>query len=631
MTDPQSMPSAAVGGFASLARHTFTPFPAASSITQAFSHVVRAYPTRCALIDGRRRWNYAELDTITNRVAAHLQAMGVERGQCVGTYLDRSAEAIVAMLAILKLGAAYVPFDPAAPDERLASQSHHAAIKVLTIAPGQPSPSWFEGSAFEVDLAMDAAAHAMPPLDIHPLELATVIHTSGSTNSPKGVGVTHGAIVELIAGAAYCGFLPDDVVYHGMSIAFDGSTFEIWGALLSGACLVVAPPGTSLQGLVELVEARAVSVLLLPTGVFNALSRDMLRRLARVRVLLAGGDVMSPHSAALFLGNGGRLLVNGYGPTEITTFSHCHAMAAAPPADTAIPVGVPVHGTAAYVLDAHGTPVPVGAEGELFIAGTGLAQGYLGNPALTAERFVPDPFATDGSRMYRTGDLVCQAPDGSLSFIGRADTQVKIRGFRVELGEIETCLRSTGALDDACVVHVKNAASTSQLYAYCVRGNATHAPSEQALLAQLGNRLPDYMLPRRILFVDVLPLTINGKVDRRVLAARAAALLEETETAAAPIAESGDPLEQSLLRELTHLLGQSSLARSDNFFDAGGDSLTALRFCALVGEQHAVALSLATLFDMSSLGELVEHIRALKTARATDAADLGECSERPVG
>jgi amino acid adenylation domain-containing protein len=620
------MPDSRGHGYVSVARNGFTPFPAASSVTQAFAHVVSAYPTRRALIDGEHTWTYAELDSLACEAAAALQAMGVTRGRGVGIYLERSAQAIIAMLAILKLGATYVPFDSAAPHERLARQARIARIDVLVIASAQNVPAWFEGVTWSIDLAASAAKRTVPPLDIHPLELAYVIHTSGSTNEPKGVCVTHGAIVELIANAAYCGFLPDDVVGHCMSIAFDGSTFEIWGALLSGACLVVAPPAIALQGIVELVETRAISVLMLPTGVFNALGRDLLHRLARVRVLLAGGDVMSPHSAAQFFSGGGRVLVNGYGPTEITTFSHCHLMSVAPQADAAIPIGAPLHGTAAYVLDENGAALPIGAEGELFIAGSGLAQGYLGNPALTAERFVPDPFATDGSRMYRTGDLVRQASDGRLDFIGRADTQVKIRGFRVELSEIETCLRSAGGLDDACVIHVKNAAGTSTIHAYGVPGSRGPAPSEKALLAQLRARLPDYMLPRRIVFVDALPLNINGKVDRHLLATRVSAALDNADAPPA-LMEDRDPLTQSLMHELGRLLGQSPLAAHDNFFDAGGDSLTAMRFCALVSEQHAVDLPLLALFQTASLDELIEHVRALKAGLAA----VKSCDERQHG
>lgn len=611
--------SCKTGAFASVLRNGFTPFPAATSVPQAFAHVVRALPNRRALLDGGHAWTYTEIDRLSDRAALALRAKGAARGQGIGIYMNRSVEAVVAMLAILKLGAAYVPFDPVAPDERLASQAHNASIHILTIAEGQPVPPWFKGETIAIEAQIpNGASESVPPLDIHPLEPAYVIHTSGSTNEAKGVCVTHRAILDLIAGASYCGFLPDDVVYHGMSVAFDGSTFEIWGALLSGSCLVVAPPGISIQGIVSLVEEHAISVLLLSTGVFNALGREALQRLASVRILLAGGDVMSPHSASRFLAVGGRVLVNGYGPTEVTTFSHCHVMSAQPSSEATVPIGTPIQGTAAYVLDEHGEAVPVGTEGELFVAGTGLALGYLGNPALTAERFIPDPFATDGSRMYRTGDLVRQAPDGTLDYVGRIDTQVKIRGFRVELGEIETCLRKLGGLDDVCVIHLKNEAGTSTLHAFAVPGRNAPTPPEEVLLEQLRGHLPDYMHPRRVLFIDALPLTINGKVDRRALTARAAALQDHAKPVPVSVQTPTDPFGQSLLHVLSNLLGQPSLTSNVNFFEAGGDSLTAMRFCAQVGEEYGIDLPLVALFETESLGELVEHIRRLKVDRPAD-------------
>jgi acyl carrier protein len=284
-------------------------------------------------------------------------------------------------------------------------------------------------------------------------------------------------------------------------------------------------------------------------------------------------------------------------------------------ADTSIPIGTPIRGTAAYLLDERLEARSLGAEGELFIGGTGLAQGYLGNPSLTAERFLPDPFALDGSRMYRTGDLAVQAADGCLDYHGRIDTQVKIRGFRVELGEIESCLRSCGSLLAACVIHVKNDAGTSLLHAYCVRDR--HGPdiTEDELTVQLQATLPDYMVPRRIAFLDVLPLTINGKVDRKQLEAHARSSTPGDAPAPETSGTSDDALGNSLLDTLKHLLDDKRVSLADHFFDVGGDSLTAMRFCAAVSEEHNVDLSLAALFEADSLQEIVERVRGLKQER----------------
>ncbi|HSI49717.1 MAG TPA: non-ribosomal peptide synthetase [Ideonella sp.] len=608
----------AVSG-ASIACNNHTPLSPSGSLPIAFSRVVRAMPEKTAVIDGSVRLSYGELDRLAEVAAVVLIGQGARRGEYLGLHMDRSAAALVAMLAILKIGAAYVPLDPAAPGQRLAAQAASAGIRILAIAKGEEAPAWFTGELLVIDLASTDQAGPTVLLDLHPLELAYVIYTSGSTNEAKGVCIPHRAVLDLVMGANYCGFMPDDVVYHGMSIAFDGSTFEIWGALLTGATLVVAPPRISGKEIGALIDAHGVTVLLLSTGVFNAMGEAALSRLDSIRVLLAGGDVMSPLAACWFIQSGGRVLVNGYGPTEVTTFSHCHVMTSAVSGNAAISIGTPVPGTAAYVLEENGQAVPLETEGELFIAGTGLAQGYLGRPALTAERFLPDPFAADGSRMYRTGDLVRQTCDGRLDYLGRIDTQVKIRGFRVELGEIETVLRATGLLVDACAVHVGQSPSTGTLHAFAALRGGGDPVDEAALLLQLRAVLPDYMVPRTITFLDELPLTINGKVDRRALIGR---LQHHTEGAVvdeeAPTRETAE-LTKELLEGLRRLLGQPQIRASDHFMDVGGDSLSAMRFCAVISEQHGVDVPLATLFEADSLEELFAHVHALKLARRTAA------------
>ncbi len=596
---------------ASVARNVSVPPSSSTSLPSAFTSAARAHGDKTAIIQGADRWSYRDLERLSDLAAMQLASHGVTRGDCVGIFMERSAQATIAMLGILKLGAVYVPFDPAAPKKRLAAQARAATIHVLAIAGTEDEPDWFGGRIVAIDAWTAEQADPREDPDLHPLELAYVIYTSGSTNEAKGVCVTHRAILDLVAGADYCDFVADDVVYHGMSIAFDGSTFEIWGALLTGATLVIAPPRIAVREIADLVQANQVSVLLLSTGMFNALGRETLQRLGSVRVLLAGGDVMSPASAEQFLALGGSAAVNGYGPTEVTTFSHCYRMTCKEQTIAPVSIGAPIPGTSAYVLADGFDAQPLGVEGELFIGGTGLAQGYLGNPALTAERFLPDPFANDGSRMYRTGDLVTQKVDGQLNYMGRIDTQVKIRGFRVELGEIETCLRSHALLADACVVHFRNAADVSVLHAFVVFEHDAPDVEGAALLDRVHEVLPDYMVPRRIDFLDALPLTINGKVDRCKLAEYAQMAVTGTHDEST-LPSILDPLERSLLVSLGHLLGRSNLKGEENFFDVGGDSLTAMRFCALVAEQHGVDLPLAALFEADSLDEVIQQARALK-------------------
>jgi len=594
----------------SIARNGDAPLATAQSLAQAFAQAARMHAARTALVDGERTWTYAALEHAANAHAAALARCGVARGDFVGIHMPRSAEAVIAMLAIVKLGATYVPFDPAAPEPRLAAQASAASVRVLIVAEGQVASPWAAHLVVHVvgTIAPDAPVRASEP-DIHGLELAYVMYTSGSTNEPKGVCVTHCGVIDLVMGAGYASLGPEDVLCQSMSIAFDGATFEVWGALLNGACLAIVPPRASMKELCDLVERRQGTVLLLSTGLFNSLSQEALQRLRSVRVLLAGGDVMSPIAAGCFFKAGGRMLVNGYGPTEVTTFSHCHAMTASQTVPKTIPIGFPVPGTSAYVLDANLRPMPVGEEGELYVAGTGLSQGYLGNPALTAERFLPDPFAADGSRMYRTGDLVRQSPGGWLDYIGRIDTQVKIRGFRVELAEVETCLCLAGELAGACVVHVRNT-DASLLVAFCVAHEGADV-LEEPLLQQLRMRLPDYMVPRQVVFMTELPLTINGKVDRSHLEAIARTRLQRAQGDDDAVGAPED-LEHQLLGHFRRLLGDSRLSPDDNFFDAGGDSLSAMRFCAQLNELHAIELPLSALFEADSLGAVIGSIRQLK-------------------
>lgn len=584
------------------------------SLASAFTRTARAHAARIALWAGGRRWRYDELAQLAAVHAARLAAAGVARGDRVGLHMERSAEAVVAMLAIARLGAAYVPFDPATPAARLQAQARAAGVAVLAVAADAAPPSWFAGTLHPVDATPQAAdGAAQPPGDVQPDDLAYVMYTSGSTNEPKGVCIPQRAVLDMVHGARALGMLDGEAVCQCMSLAFDGATFEIWGALLTGARLVVAPPRATVAGLCALVEDEQVDVLLLSAGLFNTLGRGALARLARLRVLLAGGDVMSPLTAAAWFDAGGRRLVNVYGPTEVTTFSHCHVMTAAPGGQR-VPIGTPAFGTTAYVVDAALRPVAPGEEGELCVGGSGLATGYLGNPALTAERFPPDPFASDGARIYRTGDLVRQRDDGALEFVGRIDTQVKIRGFRVELAEIETCLGRLAPLSAACVVHVRDETGGGALCAWCVAAEGAAPPEPQALVDALRASLPDYMVPRRLAFTTALPLTSNGKVDRRRLEAEAAVALRVAAPAAVPNdgAGDGDPLLDALRR----LLGDPQLRAGDNFFDAGGDSLAAMRFCALVDEEHGVALPLAALFEAGTLGEVIARVRALKAEPA---------------
>ncbi|MFL5542185.1 MAG: non-ribosomal peptide synthetase, partial [Longimicrobiaceae bacterium] len=412
------------------------------------------------------RLTYAELNARANRLARRLLAAGVGPEARVGVAMERSAGLIVALLAVLKAGAAYVPLDAGYPPDRLAFMLADGEVSVLVVAGEVPAAlADFGGTVLRAGHAGEGVGDpdadggdADLPLDGGGKRLAYVVYTSGSTGQPKGVAVPHRGVVRLVRGTDYAELGPDQVFLQLAPVSFDTSQLEIWGALLNGGRLVVAPPNPlTLRQIGALLEEKGITTLWLTTGLFHRMIDEELEALGRVRQLLAGGDVLSVAHVGRLLEAHPRLrLINGYGPTENATFTTCHTVL---PEDTdgasldvgrpvararvSIPIGVPVANSTAYVLDAGGRPCPLGVPGELYAGGDGVARGYLGRPALTAERFVPDPFSAEpGARLYRTGDRVRRREGGTLEFLGRIDQQAKVRGYRVEPGEVEEALKA---------------------------------------------------------------------------------------------------------------------------------------------------------------------------------------------
>ncbi len=581
-----------------------------ASLAHAFAGIAERHASRTAIIDGERRIDYRSLAHAAGALADALADAGVGSGDRVGLLMDRSAETVVATVAIVGCGAACVPFDPSAPPARHARQTMSAGLRALIVADDARAPDWFDGPV------LSTRARGVPARRESPLpagdDIAYVIHTSGSSGEPKGICLTQNGLLDLIRGADFAPVDVGDTVHHGMSIAFDGAVFEIWLALLNGAALSVMPPGASVATLCALVERNDVTTMLLSTGLFNTLTDEALRRLARVRTLMVGGDVLAPVNAARFLAGGGRTLVNIYGPTEVTVLSHRHVLRTGDTIGCAVPIGHPAPGMHGYVLDEARRPVPVGSEGELYIGGSGIARGYLANPALTGERFLPDPFAGGDARMYRSGDLVRQREDGALEFLGRIDTQVKINGYRVELGEIEHALCVEGALTAACVVHEKNAAGASQLHAFAI-GGPTSLLDGDALLDRVRMRLPAYMVPRSVRFLETLPLTLNGKPDRVALHALCGHTAPPPSPPAADAPATTLQEASALLSLLAECVGAPHLDAGDDFFSVGGDSLAAMRFCALVEQTLGVELPMTALFEAQTLRDVIAQVLAAST------------------
>ena len=481
----------------------------ATSIPVVFAGQVVRAPEAVALSFDGRSVSYRELDEASNRLAHLLVGQGAGPGQCVALLLNRSAEAITAILAVLKTGAAYLPIDPAHPDARIEFMLADAAPVAAVTTAGLADRLAGCGVAV-IDVAdpridtQPGTALAAPAAD----DVAHVIYTSGTTGTPKGVAVTHGNVTRLFDGLDVGVELgPTQVWAQCSSLAFDYSVWEIWGALLHGGRLVVVPEEVtrSPQDLHALLVSEHVSVLSQTPSAVGVLSSEGLESAAlMVAAEPCPAEVVDRWAS-------GRVMINGYGPTETTMYATISAPLT--PGAGMVPIGLPVPGAALFVLDAWLRPVPAGVVGELYVAGRGVGVGYMRRAGLTASRFVACPFAP-GTRMYRTGDLVCWGADGQLRYLGRGDEQVKIRGYRIELGEIQSALADVDGVAQAVVIAREDHPGDKRLVGY-ITGTADPV----AARAALTQRLPAYMVPAAVVVLDALPVTVNGKLDRRALPA----------------------------------------------------------------------------------------------------------------
>ncbi|MEM9161537.1 MAG: amino acid adenylation domain-containing protein, partial [Cyanobacteria bacterium P01_F01_bin.4] len=506
--------------------NTHTDYPRHQCIHQLFEQQVERTPDAIALTFEHQQLTYRELNTRANQLAHHLQSLGVGPECLVGICMDRSLDTIVGLLGILKAGGVYVPLDPAYPPERLAFMLEDTQVSVLVTQQvlRQELPD-HKAHVVCLDADRDLIAQASLDNPSNPVtaeNLAYIMYTSGSTGRPKGVCVTHRGVVRLVKETNYVNLSASDVFLQLAPISFDAATFEIWGCLLNGARLALFPGRVpSLQDLGQAIQQHQVTILLLTAGLFHLMVDERLEDLKPVRQLLAGGDVLSvPHVQKLCQTLPDCQLINGYGPTENTTFTCCYALPRSIAADKSVPIGRPIANTQIYILDHSLKPLPMGVVGELYIGGDGLARGYLNRPDLTDERFILNPlshFDGQGSaRLYKTGDLVRYLPDGNVEFLGRVDNQVKIRGFRIELGEIEAALSQHPAINQAVLSVKDGSAGDKRLVAYlvCESGRTVTVNKLRSYLTQ---KLPDYMMPSALVFLEAFPLNPNGKVNRRAL------------------------------------------------------------------------------------------------------------------
>ena len=564
--------------------------------------VALSRPNSLAVIDGTQSLTYGALEAHSNALAHRLRALGVRPGVRVGLCHERAAVTVVGALATLKAGGAYVGLDPAYPAARLEYMLRDAAVPVLLTqasATEQLAPLGTE----VIDLDLNTAGgRSHPPSDLTSIDdVAYVIYTSGSTGEPKGVEVSHGNLLSLVDWHREAFSLrPADRASVLASPAFDASAWELWPYLATGASLHIpdvvtaAAPAT----LRDWMVATAITIAFAPTPLAEALLELAWPSEVPLRVLLTGGDRLNrrPAPGTSFE------LVNNYGVTEATVVSTSGTVAAELGADGAAPsIGRPITGTRLHVLDPDARPVPPGQAGELHIGGRGVAIGYLNRPSLTAERFVPDPFASEpGARMYRTGDLVRLGPDGEVEFLGRLDEQVQIRGHRVEPDEVAAVLTSHPAVDTCVVVAQEREPGDRRLVAYVVPAKGDPI-DRQALREHLAARLPAYMLPTAFVALEALPLTRNGKVDRGALPA-------PTREVSAGSVVGATPTEIALAEIFSELLDIDGFDRHDNFFELGGHSLIGAQLIARIHEHFGVDVILLEIFDNPTLAEMAEIV-----------------------
>jgi amino acid adenylation domain-containing protein/non-ribosomal peptide synthase protein (TIGR01720 family) len=598
-----------------------------TDVVELFEARARLTPDAIAMADGERRLSYGALDALANRLAVRLQALGVGPDTLVGVRLERGPEMLVALLGVLKAGGAYLPLDPWLPAERLALVVRAAGPRVLLT--GEPPNPPLPDPAPEV-LRMPAEsgepAPGPAPVRASTLDnLAYVIYTSGSTGLPKGVMVSRRALAHFTASALNLyGVAPDDRVLQFAALSFDAAAEEIYPALAAGAALVPRnePMLAGMNAFLERCAAERITVLDLPTAYWHQLTHEMARAGAAlpetVRLVIIGGEQARLASLRDWHGLPRPTLLNTYGPSETTVaVTLCDLSRLAPDWHT-VPVGRPYPHARACVLDRWGEPVPVGVTGELCIGGPALARGYLGNPALTAERFVPDPFGwRPGDRLYRTGDRARLRPDARIELLGRFDDQVKIRGFRIEPGEIEAVLASHPAIQAVAVMVRESETGTPRLVAYFV----TKRPLDVTEPREFAKaRLPHYMVPSDFVALDALPLLASGKIDRAALPAPA---LQPSSHA-----EPRTRAEQTLAAIWTDLLGLEKVGVHDNFFELGGDSIISIRVVARAA-QAGLRLSARQMFEHQTIAELARVAESSVSAKYRAAAGLVE-GEAPL-
>ncbi|MEH2110839.1 non-ribosomal peptide synthetase [Nostoc sp.] len=609
--------------------NTQADYPQDKCIHQLFEEKVQQYPDSIAVNFANEQLTYQELNTRSNKLAHHLQKIGVGSEVLVGICTSQSIEMIVGLLGILKAGGAYVPLDSSYPQERLNFMLEDAQVSVLLTQENLLKHfESFSKPIISIDKDWEIITQEKEDNlknNLNSDNLAYIIYTSGSTGKPKGVAVPHKAVNRLVCNTNYIKFSPSDKVAQASNASFDAATFEIWGALLNGAQLVgiskdvtISPHEFSLQ-----LRQKGISLLFLTTALFQQIARDVPQAFTSLRYLLFGGETVDKRWVKKILKYGApKHLIHVYGPTENTTFSSYYYVEDLA-SNTFLPIGRPITNTEIYILDTCLQPVPVGITGELYIGGEGLAREYLNRPELTTKHFIPHPFSNNPkTRLYKTGDLARYLPDGNIEFLGRIDNQVKIRGFRIELSEIEAVLNQHSAVRETIVIVGKDVPDDKYLVAYVVLNQEQIAMQDlqsfASLLRQfLKEKLPEYMVPSAYMVLESLPITPNGKVDRRALP-MPDTISFNNQDYVAPRSQ----VEELLAQIWAKVLGKEQVGIHDNFFELGGHSLLATVLTSRIRDTFQIDLPVRNLFEAPTVEQLSRYIDTIYwTAKGMDKAE----------
>lgn len=579
-----------------------TPYPSQSTIIKLFEEQVRKKPNNIAIVFNDEHISYEALNNRSNYLANRLIELGVNKGSSIGIITDRNPDLIISIIASLKVGCIYVPIDSEYPLERINYILRDSSPEVCIIHSKYSSLlDNIDSPKICVDEFNDKSnSNLNYKHELSPNDSAYINYTSGSTGKPKGVVITHRAVIRLVQNTNFVDLGDEDCFLQISSPTFDAATFEIWGALLNGGRLVMLPKETilDLRLLTQIIESYKVNSMFLTSALFNQIVVQYPESLSNVDNLVVGGDKLSiSHikQGLPYIKEGA--LVNGYGPTENTTFSCCYRVKEVPSDANSIPIGYPISNSKIYILDRYGRPCPIGVIGEIYTGGDGLAKGYLNKPDKTKELFITNPFKTN-EKVYKTGDLGRWLPNGIVEFSGRKDFQVKIRGYRIELGEIENVILSFRGIKDCVVLALTDENSNKRLVAYYTTKNKI---SVNDVREWIKSKLPNYMIPSLFIELEEFPLTSHGKLDRKALEKRQELNNLDHDDKEQ---EFRSQVEITLLNIWKEILGFNVIGPYDNFFEIGGDSILLMKLQGLIIQRFGQTLSLVELLEHTNIRSL---------------------------